>query len=109
MLLWSDSGLSGRNSYVEPRCRSPMNGVPSSAIQDRQDATVRLIRGIVLWHASGSLNAPIKRELGGTVYSNIVDQSRLCTGPPPPSPPPPLPPPTSCALSALFPSGRSTS
>eukprot|EP00959_Pyramimonas_sp_CCMP1952_P033870 710719-Pyramimonas_sp.AAC.1 len=48
---------------------------------------------------------PMKRELGGRVYSNIVDESWFCNGPlsPPPRPhphtysssfllPPPLPP-----------------
>eukprot|EP00959_Pyramimonas_sp_CCMP1952_P142086 2974301-Pyramimonas_sp.AAC.1 len=33
----------------------------------------------------------MKRDLGGRVYFNIVDESWVCTGPPPP-PPRPLPP-----------------
>eukprot|EP00959_Pyramimonas_sp_CCMP1952_P088826 1858546-Pyramimonas_sp.AAC.1 len=33
----------------------------------------------------------MKRELGGRVYSNIVDGSWVYTGPPPRRPPPPLP------------------
>eukprot|EP00959_Pyramimonas_sp_CCMP1952_P356585 7467655-Pyramimonas_sp.AAC.1 len=41
---------------------------------------------------------PMKRELGGRVFSNTVDGSWVYTGPPPlphppPPPPPPLPPP----------------
>eukprot|EP00959_Pyramimonas_sp_CCMP1952_P292942 6126862-Pyramimonas_sp.AAC.1 len=34
----------------------------------------------------------MKRELGGRVYSIIVDDSWVYTGPSPPSPPPPLSP-----------------
>eukprot|EP00959_Pyramimonas_sp_CCMP1952_P008653 181060-Pyramimonas_sp.AAC.1 len=34
----------------------------------------------------------MRRELGGRVDSNIVDDSWICTGPLPPPPPPPPPP-----------------
>eukprot|EP00959_Pyramimonas_sp_CCMP1952_P271039 5666702-Pyramimonas_sp.AAC.1 len=63
---------------------------------------------VVFWHASGSSNCclltsqfpvemnpcwPMKSELGGRVYSNIVGESRIYTGPPPTPPPSPPPPP----------------
>eukprot|EP00959_Pyramimonas_sp_CCMP1952_P408344 8558034-Pyramimonas_sp.AAC.1 len=59
----------------------------------------------MLWHASGSSNGclptrcsingrtrcmgPMKRELGGRVNSNIVDDFWVSIGPPPPLPSPP--------------------
>eukprot|EP00959_Pyramimonas_sp_CCMP1952_P274278 5732982-Pyramimonas_sp.AAC.1 len=40
-------------------------------------------RGIV-YSGNESLQEPMKRELGGRVYSNIVDESWVHTGPLPP-------------------------
>eukprot|EP00959_Pyramimonas_sp_CCMP1952_P347853 7286353-Pyramimonas_sp.AAC.1 len=62
MVSWRDSGLCGCNIYVvccftvlkSPKVRSGTN-------PDRQDAAVRVIRGvdiprIMFWHAAGSSN-----------------------------------------------------
>eukprot|EP00959_Pyramimonas_sp_CCMP1952_P430927 9025131-Pyramimonas_sp.AAC.1 len=42
MAFWSDSGLSGHNSYVDSRLKSQERR--SGTIQDQPDVTVRLIR-----------------------------------------------------------------
>eukprot|EP00959_Pyramimonas_sp_CCMP1952_P195238 4082328-Pyramimonas_sp.AAC.1 len=66
LVFSSDSGLSCRNSYVEPQCRNQERY--SGTIQDRQDATIKLIRGVgvprtVFWHASGSSNGCLPTRL----------------------------------------------
>eukprot|EP00959_Pyramimonas_sp_CCMP1952_P347664 7282308-Pyramimonas_sp.AAC.1 len=82
------------------------------AIQDRQDAAVTVIRGVEVpgmgflqfriferWFSKGALPSvhvnPCKGicrgSLGGRVACNIVDESWVCTVPPPS---PPLLPPT---------------
>eukprot|EP00959_Pyramimonas_sp_CCMP1952_P425274 8908147-Pyramimonas_sp.AAC.1 len=56
--LWKDSGVCGRNSYVDSRCWKSQ-AWRSGTIQARQDATVRLIRGVriartMFWYAPES-------------------------------------------------------
>eukprot|EP00959_Pyramimonas_sp_CCMP1952_P149017 3117913-Pyramimonas_sp.AAC.1 len=59
MVFRKDSGLCGRNSYVDSLSKSK-KWLPGT-ILDRQDAAARLIRGVeiprgMFWHASGSSN-----------------------------------------------------
>eukprot|EP00959_Pyramimonas_sp_CCMP1952_P349477 7322727-Pyramimonas_sp.AAC.1 len=48
---------------------------------------------------------PAKKELGGMMYSNIVDEPCVYTGPSPPSPPPP---PSPARSLGVFPARYST-
>eukprot|EP00959_Pyramimonas_sp_CCMP1952_P086703 1813383-Pyramimonas_sp.AAC.1 len=66
MEFWHNSGLSRRSSQVDPWRWNPENnllGLPMA------------------W--------PMRRKLGGTMYSNIGGASWVYTGPPPRPPPPP--------------------
>eukprot|EP00959_Pyramimonas_sp_CCMP1952_P255703 5341146-Pyramimonas_sp.AAC.1 len=59
MVFCKGSGFGGCNSYADSLKSQEWR---SGAIQDRQDAAVRLIRGIlgtIFWHASGSSNGCI--------------------------------------------------
>eukprot|EP00959_Pyramimonas_sp_CCMP1952_P383763 8042510-Pyramimonas_sp.AAC.1 len=54
IVFWKESGLCGRNKYVDSLLKS--QNWPSGTILDRQDAAVRLIRGVeiprtMVWYA----------------------------------------------------------
>eukprot|EP00959_Pyramimonas_sp_CCMP1952_P160600 3358617-Pyramimonas_sp.AAC.1 len=85
--FWHDLGSSGRSSQVDPRRRIPRHGVLAQGRVSRQ-----LSSNVTL---PAMNKGPMKREVVGMAYCNIVDVSWVYTDspPPPPAPPPPTPPP----------------
>eukprot|EP00959_Pyramimonas_sp_CCMP1952_P171731 3588573-Pyramimonas_sp.AAC.1 len=73
MAFWCDSGSARRNKQVDPWHSNPEHHVLSCARVVKQlssnEAKRQFLRG------NEPLQWPMKRELGGRVYANIVDDS----------------------------------